>query len=47
MQNVMEKTEMESKSYYRNFFSPQDNVIIAESKKAIPSAFSNQCIADP
>lgn len=46
MQNVMENTEMEGKSYYSNFFSPQDNVIIAESRKAIPSAFSNQCTAD-
>ena len=46
MQNVMKKTETDSKRYYSNFFSSQDNVIIADSRKEIPSAFNNQCIVD-
>lgn len=29
----MEKTEIESKSYYSNFFLSQDNVIIADNRK--------------
>lgn len=38
---MMQKKETESKSYYNSFFWSQDNVIIADSSKEIPSAFSN------
>lgn len=42
----LKKTETESKSYYSNFFSSQDNVIIAGSGKEIPSGFNSQCVTD-